>query len=78
MIDDAFKRMATTYDGPWMLAHDLSVINVTPEQIVARQAKTSLLADVPEAPKLEGIDMNPGIPSKSQTPSWLKETRIQK
>jgi hypothetical protein len=78
MIDDAFKGMAKTYDGPVMLAHDLSVINVTPEQIVVRQAKTNLLASVPDAPKLEGVDMNPGQPSKSQTPSWLKETRIQK
>jgi len=78
MIDDAFKRMATTYDGPWMLAHDLSVINVTPEQIVARQAKTSLLADVPEAPILEGVDMNPGEPSESKTPEWLRKTLIKK
>jgi len=70
--------MATTYDGPWMLAHDLSVINVTPEQIVARQAKTSLLADVPEAPILEGVDMNPGEPSESKTPEWLRKTLIKK
>ena len=78
LIDNAFKSLGKTYDGPVMLAHDLSVINVTPEQIVIRQAKTSLLASVPDAPKLEGVDMNPGKPSKSQTPSWLKKTRIQK
>ena len=78
MIDEAFKRLRTTYDGPAMLAHDLSVINVTPEQIVARQAKTDLLASVPEAPKLEGVDMNPGEPSKSKRPDWLTKTKIQK
>jgi len=78
MIDDAFKSIATTYDGPVMLAHDLSVINVTPEQIVARQAKTSLLAEVPEAPKLEGVDMKPGEPSESKTPEWLRKTVIEK
>ena len=77
-IDNAFKSMATTYDGPVMLAHDLSVINVTPEQIVIRQAKTSLLASVPNPPKLEGVDMKPGEPSDSKTPSWLVKTRIQK
>ncbi len=78
LIDNAFKSLGKVYDGPVLLAHDLSVINVTPEQIVIRQAKTSMLASVPEAPKLEGVDMNPGQPSKSQTPSWLKKTVIQK
>ena len=76
LIDNAFASMAKTYDGPVALAHDLTVFNVTPEQIVIRQAKTSFLASVPDAPKLEGVDMNPGQPSKSQTPGWLKETRI--
>jgi len=78
LIDTAFKRLRTTYQGPAMLAHDLSVINVTPEQIVIRQAKTSMLAEVPDVPKLEGVDMNPGEPSKSERPDWLTKTRIQK
>jgi len=76
LIDNAFASMAKTYDGPVALAHDLTVFNVSPEQIVIRQAKTSFLASVPDAPKLEGVDMNPGQPSKSQTPGWLEETRI--
>jgi ribonuclease Z len=76
LIDSAFKKISTTYDGPVMLAHDLSVINVTPEQIVIRQAKTSLLAEVPEAPQLEGVDMNPGKRSDSRRPDWLTETKI--
>jgi ribonuclease Z len=78
LIDSAFKSLRTTYDGPVMLAHDLSVINVTPEQIVIRQAKTSLLAEVPDAPKLEGVDMNPGERSDSQRPDWLTETKIER
>jgi ribonuclease Z len=78
MIDEAFKGMAKTYDGPVMLAHDLSVINVTPEQIVVRQAKTNLLAPVPDPLILEGVDMNPGEPSESKTPDWLKKTVIEK
>ncbi len=78
LIDNFFKSIRKTYDGPVMLAHDLSVINVTPEQIVIRQAKTDLLASVPEAPKLEGVDMNPGKPSESKTPGWLKKTVIEK
>ena len=77
-IDNAFKNLKAVYDGPVMLAHDLSVINVSPEQIVIRQAKTSLLASVPIAPKLEGVDMRPGKPSKSQRPDWLTKTSLQK
>ena len=77
-IDTAFKRWRTTYDGPVLLAHDLSVINVTPEQIVIRQAKTSLLATVPAPPALEGVDMNPGPPSMAQRPSWLGETALRR
>ena len=76
LIDSFFEGVGTTYDGPVLLAHDLSVLNVTPEQIVIRQAKTSLLADVPAAPKLEGVDMNPGEPSVSKRPDWLTATRI--
>jgi len=78
LIDSAFKRLRTTYDGPVLLAHDLTTINVTPEQIVIRQAKTDMLASLPDAPKLEGVDMNPGEPSKSKRPDWLTKTRIQK
>jgi len=76
LIDSAFKRLQTTYNGPVLLAHDLTTINVTPEQIVIRQAKTDMLASAAEAPKLEGVDMNPGEPSKSKRPDWLTETRV--
>jgi ribonuclease Z len=78
LIDNFFKGVAKTYDGPVLLAHDLTVINVRPEQIVIRQAKTSMLASVTDAPHLEGVDMKPGEPSDSQTPGWLTETRIIK
>jgi ribonuclease Z len=76
MVDSFFKGVGTTYGGPVMLAHDLSVINVTPEQIVIRQAKTSMLAEVPEPPELEGVDMKPGKRSDSKRPDWLTETKI--
>jgi len=78
LIDNFFENVGKTYGGPVLLAHDLSVFNVTPDQIVIRQAKTSMLASVPDAPKLEGVDMNPGKPSDSKTPSWLTKTRIEK
>jgi ribonuclease Z len=78
LIDNFFDSIGKVYAGPVLLAHDLTVFNVSPEQIVARQAKTSLLATVPDAPKLEGVDMNPGEPSDSKTPAWLSKTRIEK
>lgn len=78
LIDSAFESLRTTYDGPAMLAHDLSVFNITTDQIVIRQAKTSLLAEVPDAPELEGVDMNPGERSESQRPDWLTETKIER
>ena len=62
-------------EGPWKVG-DAVVINVTPEQIVSRQAKTSALASPPEAPVLDGVDMKPGSPSKAQRPSWLTKTRL--
>jgi ribonuclease Z len=78
LIDNFFAAIGKVYEGPVLLAHDLTVFNVTPEQIVIRQAKTSMLASVPDAPKLEGVDMNPGKPSDSKTPAWLVETKIEK
>ncbi len=52
-------------------------MGVIPQKSI-RQSKTSLLTSVPDAPVLEGVDMNPGEPSESQTPGWLTETRINK
>ncbi len=46
--------MKKTYNGPVLLAQDLVCINVTPEQIVMRQAQTSLLHSTPPGPKEEG------------------------
>ncbi|GJL57055.1 MAG: metal-dependent hydrolase [Nitrospirales bacterium] len=43
-IDPAFKGIASTYSGPVAIAQDLTVINVTPNQIVTRIAKTDPLA----------------------------------
>ncbi|MEH6581184.1 MAG: MBL fold metallo-hydrolase [Halioglobus sp.] len=77
-IDSAFKNLRTTYGGPVVLAQDLTTINVTPEQIVVRQAKTDLLASLLTRPKVEGVDMRPGQPSESKRPDWLTSTRITK
>jgi ribonuclease Z len=53
-IDPFFDNLKKTYDGPVILAQDLTCINVTPEQIVMRQALTDLLHWTPPGPKEEG------------------------
>jgi len=76
LIDTCFKRWRSTYDGPVLLAHDLTVINISPEQIVSRQAITDPLASPVEAPILEGVNMKAGTRSPALRPEWLTKTRL--
>lgn len=79
LIDPAFKDWISTYDGPLLLAQDLTTINVTAEQIVSRQARTDLLASPAKAPPMTNVDMTVGapFPSELKLPTWLTETRIK-
>lgn len=77
-IDKAFAGIASTYSGPVVIAQDLMVINVTPEQIVTRMARTDLLSWAAPAPKSAG-GKRPKLdsaPTQGRTPSWVVETRI--
>ncbi|MEE8626129.1 MAG: guanitoxin biosynthesis MBL fold metallo-hydrolase GntH [Acidiferrobacterales bacterium] len=77
-IDAAFSGIASTYSGPVVIAQDLMVINVTPEQIVTRMAKTDLLSWAAPAPKSKG-DKRPTLdpaPTEGRTQSWVVDTRI--
>jgi ribonuclease Z len=77
-IDAAFAGMALTYSGPVAIAQDLMVINVTPEQIVTRMAKTDLLHWTPPAPK-PPPGQKPRMdhpPREGRTPPWVINTRI--
>jgi ribonuclease Z len=76
--DALFEGLRTTYQGPFLLAQDLSTINVTPDYIVMRQTKINLLADPPPAKHQEGVDMTLGPKSKATIPEWLEETVIRK
>ena len=64
-----------TSDIPMVLAQDFTVINITPEQIVTRQAETNLLHWTPSLP--------PGAPrgklgarSEAKIPQWLVDSVI--
>jgi len=77
-IDAAFAGIASTYTGPVVIAQDLMVINVTPEQIVTRMAKTDLLSWAAPAPKSAGgktPEFDP-VPTEGRTQSWVIDTRI--
>ena len=78
LIDPLFQRWRTTYNGPVLLAQDLTTINVTSEHIIIRQAKTDPLAWPPTPPSQEGVDLSPGASSKAQRPEWLTDTRLNK
>jgi ribonuclease Z len=77
-IDKAFAGIALNYSGPVVIAQDLMVINVTPEQIVTRMARTDLLSWTAPAPKSadgKKPKLSPA-PTEGRTPSWVVDTRI--
>ncbi len=77
-IDKAFAGIASTYAGPVVIAQDLMVINVTPEQIVTRMARTDLLSWAAPAPRSAagGRPKLDPAPTEGRTPSWVVDTRI--
>ncbi len=79
-VDSAFAGITSTYNGPVVIAQDLMVINVTPEQIVTRMAKTDLLSWAAPAPRVKGQKppKPDPAPTEGRTPSWVTKTRFKK
>ena len=75
-IDPWFDLLRGESDRPFVLAQDLMVINLTPEQIVSRMAQTSLLHWPPPAPpgKQQWV-MEPR--SSAVIPEWVAETNLK-
>ena len=72
-IDPFFDNLKKTYADPVLLAQDLTCINVTPEQIVMRQAQTDLLHWTPPGPEEEGpAELDPKSPGT--TPQFVLDT----
>lgn len=72
-VDPFFDNVKKTYAGPVLLAQDLTCINVTPEQIVMRQAQTDLLHWTPPGPEEEGPpQLDPKSPGT--TPQFVVDT----
>jgi ribonuclease Z len=75
-----FDRLRTGYEGPWVMAQDFTVINVTPEQIVTRMVAFEP-GPMPVPPPQEYIERMGGVrPSpdkvRASMPDWLAETII--
>lgn len=68
----------TGYAGPFTLAQDYTVFNVTPDQVVTRQAKVHLwdfiVTDAEYAARMGGVQTDPSV--MTGLPDWLTETII--
>jgi hypothetical protein len=74
--DALFLDLRKTYNGPFLLAQDLSTINITPDYILMRQTKINLLADPPPAKSQEGLELTIKEHSDAAMPEWLTKTVI--
>jgi ribonuclease Z len=74
--DALFLNLAEAYDGPFLLAQDLSTINITPDFILMRQTKINLLADPPAPKSQEGLELTIKEHSDAEIPEWLTKTVI--
>jgi len=75
-----FDRMRSGYDGPFVMAQDFTVINVTPEQIVTRMVAFEP-GPMPVPPDPAYIESKGGVHSspdkvRASMPGWLEETII--
>jgi len=77
-VDSVFDLMSQTWDGPFLLSQDLTVINVTPEQIVTRMAESDPLFFPGPTPPDKMGDPTIGERSKALIPEWIEKTVIGK
>jgi ribonuclease Z len=70
--------LRTGYDGPFTLAQDYTVVNITPEQVVTRQTDAMpweyVVTDQEYAKTMGGINTDPSL--MSGLPGWLEDTII--
>ena len=74
--DDLFSILRKTYQEPFLIAQDLSTINVTSDYIVMRQTQMNLLGDPPAPKSQEGLTLTRKEHSDAIIPEWLTETVI--
>jgi hypothetical protein len=71
-------KVRTGYDGPFALAQDYTVVNITAEQIVTRQVDAKpwdyIVTDPEYAARMGGVKVDPTV--MTGLPEWLEETII--
>ena len=75
-VDAMYELLWKTSDIPMVLAQDLTVINITPEQIVTRQADSNLLHWTPPAPP-NAPRGTVGARSDAKIPDWLVDSVLE-
>lgn len=75
LIDPFFEEIGEIYDGSVVIAQDMMVINVTPEQIVTRMTMPNELSWPEPSPELEKKP-EIGELSDQKRPEWITNTRI--
>ena len=72
------EGVRTGYDGPFVLAQDYTVVNITPEQIVTRATDIVpwdfIITDNEYAERMGGIRTDPSV--MTGLPEWLEKTII--
>lgn len=71
-IDSVFESMRTNYAGPATLCQDLTVFNVTPGAVVARQAAVNLMQPATLGPS----DNKPSLDPRPPVPEWWAKAAI--
>jgi len=74
--DALFESLRKTYKGPFLLAQDLTTVNITPDYIIMRQTKINPLGDPPAPKSQKTHSMTTGGPSEAKIPEWLKKTVV--
>ena len=71
VVSMLFQELGETYAGPVLQTQDLTVINVTKEAIVSRQAKV-----IPQLPPIAGKQRATFTPTQIPPPKWWAEALI--
>ena len=78
IVQPILDGVRTGYDGPFTLAQDYTVVNITPQQVVTRQTEVLpwdfIVTDHEYAERKGGIQTDPSV--MSGLPQWLEETVI--
>ncbi len=71
-IDPVFDTLRTTYSGPATLCQDLTVFNVTPDTVEARQTKVNPVEQAVIGPSENEFVLEEPLPS----PTWWPEAKL--